>query len=140
MFNIVYVNSTTYCPSSPQYVGILWKPDLWPIYGISAMGSRFSVYQYTKETNILFPPSIARDVMFVTGVHLDAISTSEKADQQMCDLFVSIIGRNLVIPKLYVISAMGTCFFRLRVHEGDIHPISAFNCTRCDVCNRCRSC
>ena len=40
------------------------------LYRISAMGSRFSVYEYTKETNILFPPSIARDVMLVTDVAL----------------------------------------------------------------------
>ena len=32
------------------------------------MGSRFSVYEYTKETNVLLPPSIARDAMFVTDV------------------------------------------------------------------------
>ena len=39
------------------------------LYGISAMGSRYSVYEYTKETNIPFPPPIARrDVMFVTDV------------------------------------------------------------------------
>ena len=38
------------------------------LYGISAMRSRFSVYEYTKETNILLPPPIARDVMFVTDV------------------------------------------------------------------------
>jgi len=42
--------------------------------------------------------------------HLDEISTREKADQQMRDQFVTIIGRNLVIPKLYGISAMGTRF------------------------------
>jgi hypothetical protein len=42
--------------------------------------------------------------------HLDEISTREKADQQMRDRFVTIIGRNLVIPKLYGISAMGTRF------------------------------
>ena len=38
------------------------------LYGISAMGSRFSVYEYAKETNILLPPSIARDALFVTDV------------------------------------------------------------------------
>jgi hypothetical protein len=38
------------------------------LYGISAMGCRFSVYEYTKDTNILFPPSITRDAMFVTDV------------------------------------------------------------------------
>ena len=38
------------------------------LYGFSAMGSRFSVYEYTKEANILFPPSIARDAMLVTDV------------------------------------------------------------------------
>ena len=42
--------------------------------------------------------------------HLDDISTREKADQQMRDQLVTIIGRNLVIPKLYGISAMGTRF------------------------------
>jgi len=42
--------------------------------------------------------------------HLDDISTREKADQQMRDQFITIIGRNLVIPKLYGISAMGTRF------------------------------
>jgi hypothetical protein len=42
--------------------------------------------------------------------HLDDISTREKADQQMRDRFINIIGRNLVIPKLYGTSAMGTRF------------------------------
>jgi hypothetical protein len=42
--------------------------------------------------------------------HLDDISTHEKADQQMRERFVSIIGRNRVISKLYGISAMGTLF------------------------------
>ena len=42
--------------------------------------------------------------------HLDNVSTCEKADQQMHDQFVTIIGRNLVIPKLYGISVMGTRF------------------------------
>jgi hypothetical protein len=42
--------------------------------------------------------------------HLDEISTREKADQQMRDRFVGIIGRSLVIPKLYGISAMGPRF------------------------------
>jgi hypothetical protein len=39
-------------------------------------------------------------------VHLDDISTREKADQQMRDRFVSIIGRNLVISKLCGTNAM----------------------------------
>ena len=32
------------------------------------MGTRFSVYVYNKETNVLLPPSIARDAMYVTDV------------------------------------------------------------------------
>ena len=67
-------------------------------------------------------------------VHLGDISTREKADQQMCDRFTSIIGRN----ELYGISN-GISLFRLCLHEGDKHP-STFNCTRSNVCNRCRSC
>lgn len=43
-------------------------------------------------------------------VHLGDISTREKADQQMCDRFTSIIGRNVVISKLYGISTMGSRF------------------------------
>ena len=33
----------------------------------------------------------------------------------------------------------GISLFRLCLHEGDKHP-STFNCTRSNVCNRCRSC
>ncbi|GLB39331.1 hypothetical protein LshimejAT787_0604930 [Lyophyllum shimeji] len=42
--------------------------------------------------------------------HLETISTREKADAQMRERFNTIIGRNLVIPTLYGISAMGTRF------------------------------
>jgi hypothetical protein len=38
------------------------------LYGISIMGSRFSVYKYTKKPNILLSPSIAHNAMFVTDV------------------------------------------------------------------------
>lgn len=31
------------------------------LYGISAMGTCFSIYEYTKETNRVTPPSIPRD-------------------------------------------------------------------------------
>lgn len=31
------------------------------LYGVSAMGTRFSVYEYTKETGELTPPAIPRD-------------------------------------------------------------------------------
>lgn len=47
-----------------RFTSIIGRNEL---YGISTMGSRFSVYAYTRETNIL-PPSIARDPMFVTDV------------------------------------------------------------------------
>jgi hypothetical protein len=33
------------------------------LYGTSAM-----VYEYMKETNVLFPPLITRDTMFVTDI------------------------------------------------------------------------
>lgn len=38
------------------------------LYAISAMGTRFSVYEYDKETNALSPPSIPRHPTFVTDV------------------------------------------------------------------------
>jgi len=42
--------------------------------------------------------------------HLDDISTRAKADEQIREQFKSIVGQNLVIPKLYGISAIGTRF------------------------------
>ncbi|KAF8147892.1 hypothetical protein B0H34DRAFT_680070 [Crassisporium funariophilum] len=48
--------------------------------------------------------------------HIDEISTRSKADQQMRDRYESFIGRNLFVPKLYGISAMGT---RFSVYEYD---------------------
>jgi len=41
--------------------------------------------------------------------HLDTLSTREKADTQMRQTFFSLVNRNLVIPKLYGVGAMGTC-------------------------------
>ena len=38
------------------------------LYGVSAMGTRFSVYQYMKETNILKPSLILPDPNYVTDV------------------------------------------------------------------------
>ncbi|TFK41792.1 hypothetical protein BDQ12DRAFT_396780 [Crucibulum laeve] len=38
------------------------------LYGISVMGTRFSVYEYDKATKSLSPPSIAPDSTFVTDV------------------------------------------------------------------------
>ena len=37
------------------------------LYEINAMGPRLSVYQYTTETNALFPHSIVRDALFYFG-------------------------------------------------------------------------
>ena len=31
------------------------------LYGVSAMGTRLSIYEYTKATNTLFPPAITFD-------------------------------------------------------------------------------
>ena len=47
-------------------------------------------------------------------VKLDTPSTREEADTQMRKRFNAIVDRNLVIPKLYGVSAMGTC---LAVYE-----------------------
>ena len=38
------------------------------LYGISAMGTRFSVYQYDKETSTVSPPSIPHDSKHLTDV------------------------------------------------------------------------
>ena len=43
-------------------------------------------------------------------LHTDDISTRKKADEQIREYFESIVGQNLVIPKLYGISAIGTRF------------------------------
>jgi hypothetical protein len=52
-----------------RFVTIIGRNLVIPkLYGISAMGTRFSVYEYKKETNILLPPTIARDTMYVTDV------------------------------------------------------------------------
>ena len=52
-----------------RFVNIIGRNLVIPkLYGISAMGTRFSVYVYNKETNVLLPPSIARDAMYVTDV------------------------------------------------------------------------
>ena len=52
-----------------RFVAIIGRNLVIPkLYGISAMGTRFSVYEYNKETNVLLPPSIARDAMYVTDV------------------------------------------------------------------------
>jgi hypothetical protein len=52
-----------------RFVGIIGRNLVIPIlYGISAMGPRFSVYKYNRATNTLLPPSITRDAMFVTDV------------------------------------------------------------------------
>jgi len=46
--------------------------------------------------------------------HLDRLFTREKADAQMRAKFFALIDRNLVIPKLYGVSAIGT---RLAIYE-----------------------
>jgi hypothetical protein len=52
-----------------RFVSIIGRNLVIPkLYGISAMGPRFSVYEYTMETNILLPPSIPRHPMYVTDV------------------------------------------------------------------------
>jgi hypothetical protein len=52
-----------------RFVAIIGRNPVIPkLYGISAMGTRFSVYEYSQETNILLPLSIARDVMYVTDI------------------------------------------------------------------------
>jgi hypothetical protein len=52
-----------------RFVTIIGRTLVIPkLYGISAMGTRFSVYEYNQETNMLLPPSIARDAMYVTDV------------------------------------------------------------------------
>jgi hypothetical protein len=38
------------------------------LYGISAMGLRFSVYEYSKETNILLPPAVHPHELYMTDV------------------------------------------------------------------------
>jgi len=43
-------------------------------------------------------------------VHLHEIGTRGKADNQMRERFRDLVGPNLPVPKLYGISAMGTCF------------------------------
>lgn len=43
-------------------------------------------------------------------VHLHEIGTRGKADHQMRERFRDLVGPNLPVPKLYGISAMGTCF------------------------------
>ena len=43
-------------------------------------------------------------------VHLHEIGTRGKADHQMRERFRDLVGPNLPVPKLYRISAMGTCF------------------------------
>ena len=43
-------------------LGSLPTPKL---YGASAMGTRLSIYEYTKATGILLPPAIARDLIVV---------------------------------------------------------------------------
>ena len=35
------------------------------LYGASAMGTRLSIYEYTKATGILVPPAITRDLIVV---------------------------------------------------------------------------
>ena len=52
-----------------QFVAIIGRNLVIPkLYGISAMGTRFSVYRYNQETNMLLPPSIARNAMYVTDI------------------------------------------------------------------------
>jgi len=43
-------------------------------------------------------------------LHLHEIGTRGKADHQMRERFRDLVGPNLPVPKLYGISAMGTCF------------------------------
>ena len=38
------------------------------LYGVSAMGTRLAVYEYSKKTNCLTPRAIARDPKYITDV------------------------------------------------------------------------
>ncbi|PPQ78864.1 hypothetical protein CVT25_002432 [Psilocybe cyanescens] len=52
-----------------QYENIVGQNLVVPkLYAISAMGTRFSVYEYDKETNAVSPPSISRHPTFMTDV------------------------------------------------------------------------
>lgn len=64
---------------------------------------------------------VRRRLCPVFFIEVKPISTREKADNQMRD--ISIAGRNIVIPKLYGISAVGT---RFTIHDYD-KKTQAFN-------------
>jgi hypothetical protein len=103
------------------------------LYGISAMGTCFSVYEYTKETNRVAPPSIPRDLDTVNDVAPQARWKYELLEADGEAKFRSIvaevkaiaqaIGNCKLFPRLFwlpILIAISELWFRDRL--------------RCDIC------
>jgi len=122
-----------------------WSPNLpMPtLYGISAMGTCFSVYEYTKETNCLAPPSIPRDLYTVNDVAPQARWKYELLEADGEAKFRSIVAEVKAIAQTignfqcYNTITKGDRLFYKRIIVRIIHRppsiINALKSRRCEI-------